>query len=213
MTDASWEGLYQGSPTVTGGNLIKDKWWRWWKVLPPLKYKFITADTAQKAKEIHDFTDFKAWGYGIDENLYLLDHLREKFESPELRQFAEIFYNKHNTKREKVGDPILRGIWIEDKSSGIGLIQEFERLSLNVNKIPRVKDKVERCNDCSPFIKAGRVYINVDIPDIDNTTKEAREFPDSDFDDDFDNLMNGIDVAFINQDSSNLLEAALEADN
>jgi len=43
MPQTSWESLYQGKPTVTGGNLFKDDWWEWYTKLPPIKYKFITA--------------------------------------------------------------------------------------------------------------------------------------------------------------------------
>jgi predicted phage terminase large subunit-like protein len=197
MDDESWESLYQGSPTVRGGNVIKDDWWKWWTALPQIKFKFITADTAQKDKEKHDWTDFKAWGYGEDGNIYLLDHLREKMTSPTLRRQAEIFYNKHDTQKENPDDPILRSMYIEDKSSGIGLIQELRELGCKVTEVPRTSDKFFRGQDAAPYIKAGRVFLNTSIPDISNTTKEAREFPNSEFDDDIDTVFTAIEVAFI----------------
>lgn len=209
----SWDSLYQGNPTIEGGNKIKDSWWQWWTILPPLKYKFITADTAQKKNTYNDWTDFKCWGFGIDENIYLLDHLREKMNAPELRRKAEIFYRKHDTPRLKVGDPVLRTMYIEDKSSGIGLIQELEEKNLKITPVPRDTDKITRCEDASPYIKAGRVFLNVEIPDVDNTTKEAREFPDSEFDDDLDTVFIAIEVAFINKSISGNLEAAMEAED
>lgn len=197
MDAGSWESLYQGSPSINGGDMIKDEWWEWWKVLPPLTCKFITADTAQKDKEKNDWTDFKAWGVGDDQKLYLLDHLRAKMQSPTLRREAEIFYNKHDTKKVKPTDPILRGMYIEDKSSGIGLIQELRRKGCKVVEVPRNLDKVFRVQDASPYIKAGRVLLNVNVPDVGNTTKEAREFPNSEFDDDLDTVITAIEVAFI----------------
>jgi len=193
-----WESLYQGNPTITGGNLIKDDWWRWWKVLPQIKWKFITADTAQKTKNQNDWTDFKAWGVGVDGNLYLLDHLRAKLEAPELRKQGEIFYKKHDTKRNEVLDPILRGMYIEDKSSGTGLLQEFRRKRMKVIEVPRNTDKMMRADDAIPFIQSGRVYFNTEIPHIDNTTKEAREFPNSQFDDDLDTVFTAIEIVYIN---------------
>ena len=212
-SEESWESLYQGNPTITGGNMVKDHWWKWWKVLPPIKFKFITADTAQKEKTHNDYTDFKCWGFGIDNNLYMLDHKRGKFEAPELRREAEIFYRKHDTKREKVGDPILRGMYIEDKSSGTGLIQELKRKRLKIYEVPRTKDKITRCEDASPYIEAGRVWLNTEIDDIGNTTKEAREFPNSEFDDDFDNVMLGIEIAFINKNITGSLKAAMSVED
>ncbi|RLB92831.1 MAG: hypothetical protein DRH26_05335 [Deltaproteobacteria bacterium] len=211
MAQSSWESLYQGNPTVTGGDLFKDHWWQWYTALPPLKYKFITADTAQKVKTRNDWTVMQCWGMGIDGRIYLIDKLREKFESPELRREAEIFYKKHDTLRSKVDDPILRAMYIEDKSSGTGLIQELRRKGLKIVEVPRHSDKYFRGEDAAPYIEAGRVVLNTDIPGIGNLTKEAREFPNGEFDDDIDTLMTAVEVAFINADRSNMLKAAMEA--
>ena len=197
MDDESWESIYQGSPTVRGGNIIKDEWWKWWTVLPAVRCYFITADTAQKEKVRNDWTDFKAWAYGYDGNIYLIDHLRAKMASPTLRKEGELFYKKHDVMKIEANDPILRAMFIEDKSSGVGLIQELRALNLKIEEVPRQADKFCRAQDAAPYIKAGRVYLNADISDVGNTTKEAREFPNSKFDDDFDCLLTAVEVAFI----------------
>ena len=212
MAPASWEALYQGNPVITGGNLFKDYWWGWWEVLPQLKYKFITADTAQKIKTQNDWTILQCWGYGIDDRIYLLDKIRNKFEAPDLRKEAEIFYRKHDTRRINLTDPILRGMYIEDKSSGTGLLQELGRKRMKVIEVPRHTDKYFRAEDALPYIEAGKVVLNVEISDVGNLTKEGREFPNGDFDDDIDTLMTAVEVAFINEDKGNLLQAAMEAD-
>jgi len=212
MPQTSWESLYQGKPTVTGGNLFKDDWWEWYTKLPPLKYKFITADTAQKIKRRNDWTVLQAWGMGIDGRIYLLDKMREKMQSPTLRREAEIFYRKHDTLRLNVDDPILRGMYIEDKSSGTGLIQELRKKRMKIIEVPRVADKYSRGEDAINFVQAGLVVLNTDIPGIGNLTKEAREFPNSENEDDIDTCMTAIEEAFINKDQSNMLKAAMEAD-
>lgn len=209
----SWESLYQCSPTVRGGNMVKDDWWKWWRVLPPIRYKFITADTAQKTKEQNDWTVFQLWGYGVDNNIYLMDRLRAKMGAPTLRREAEAFYATHDKPRVNLMDPVLRGMYIEDKSSGTGLIQELRAKKLKIVEIPRIKDKVLRAEDGIPYIESGRVYLNAAISGINNLTKEAREFPNSSFDDDFDTLLTAIEVAFINKNLSNSLKAAMEADD
>jgi predicted phage terminase large subunit-like protein len=211
MSQSSWEALFQGNPTVTGGNLFKDNWWQWYTKLPLIKYKFITADTAQKTKNQNDWTVFQCWGYGVDGKIYLLDKVREKFEAPELRREAEMFYNKHNTPRINVTDPVLRAMYIEDKSSGIGLIQELKRLHLKVKEVPRVTDKYLRGEDAAPYVELGNVVLNTSIPGVGNLTKEAREFPNGDFDDDIDTCMTAIEVTYINKDKSSMLKAAMEA--
>ena len=123
-----------------------------------------------------------------------------------------MFYNKHNIPKEKVNDPILRGMYIEDKSSGIGLLQELKAKRLKVFEVPRHTDKVFRAEDASPYVESGLVHLNTEIPGISNLTKEAREFPNGEFDDDIDTLMTAIEIAFINKNNHNMLLAAMEAD-
>ncbi len=211
MLPHSWNSLYQGKPTIVGGNLIKDNWWEWWRTGTslPIKFKFITADTAQKEKTKNDWTVFQCWGYGRDDRIYMLDKLRGKFDAPSLRHEAAIFYNKHNTPRKFKGDPILRGMYIEDKSSGTGLIQELKKKRMKVVEVKREIDKYTRYEDAGPEIQAGRVVLNTDISDIGNTTKEGREFPNSEFDDDIDTLFTAVEVAFLNKKVNSSLRAAM----
>jgi len=214
MFEPNWEALYQGNPTVSGGNLFKDSWWQWYdsKEMVPLKYKFIVGDTAQKEKEQNDWTVLQCWGMGIDGKIRLLDKVRARFDAPTLRVEAEAFYRKHNVPKQKVDDPTLRGMYIEDKSSGTGLIQELRKKGLNVVEVPRNKDKVLRGQDAAPYIKSGLVLLNTGVPDIGNTTKEAREFPNSAFDDDIDTLISAVEITYINETGENLLLAAMEAE-
>lgn len=211
LPQSSWESLYQGNPTITGGNKFKDNWWGWWKVLPPLDYKFITADTSQKAKDENDWNVFQCWGFHKQTGIYLLDKLRVKLEAPSLRREAEAFYRKHDKPRQIVTDPILRGMYIEDKASGIGLIQELKAKRLKIYEVPRNTDKNFRADDAAPFVEAGLVHLNTNIPGVGNLTSEARAFPNGEFDDDIDTLMTAVEVAFINKKSKNMLAAAMAA--
>ncbi len=208
----NWGSLYQCSPVVQGGNLFKDDQWMWWESLPPLKYKFIVADTAQKVKTINDYTCFQCWGYGVNGFIYLIDMFHAKLESPELRREAELFYNKHNTPRLNVGDPILRGFYIEDKSSGSGLIQELKRKNIKVYPVQRNIDKVFRSSDTIPEITASKVWLNTQVPHVEIITDEGREFPNGEYDDAIDTTMSAIEVAFLDKDPANLLQAAMEAE-
>jgi predicted phage terminase large subunit-like protein len=213
ITAESWESLCQGEPKVPGGKRIKDKWWKWCdnKTLPRFKFKFITADTAQKKKKRSDWTVFQCWGYGFDDRIYLIDRLRDKFEAPELRIEAELFYKKHNKPRINITDPVLRAMFIEDRSSGTGLIQELRKKRVKVVEIPRSEDKEIRCDDASPEIRAGRVVLNTDVEGVENIVNEASKFPDGEFDDDIDTTFTAIEVAFINGAVKTSLQAAMEA--
>lgn len=203
----NFEALYQQNPVIKSGNLFKYDWFKWWKTLPRIKYKFITVDTAQKTKEQNDYTVMQCWGYGIDDNLYLLDMKRGKYEAPQLRREAKTFYNKHDNTNLYGG--VLRYMYIEDKSSGSSLIQDFKADKMKIKAVPRNIDKVSRAYDTIPFIEAGRVYLNEDIESIDALTNEALAFPNGTHDDTLDPLMDAIDITMVQ--NVNPLVAAMQS--
>lgn len=191
----NFEALYQQNPVIKGGNRIKYEWFKWWRALPKLEFIFITVDTAQKTKEIHDYTVMQAWGISESKDIYLLDMIRGKFEAPQLRQTAKVFYKKWDTTALAT----LRKMYIEDKSSGSSLIQDLKADKMKIGDIQRNKDKVFRCDDLSPHIEAGRVYLNDDINGIQSLIDEALAFPNGKHDDTIDPMLDAIDIAMVSK--------------
>ena len=157
MDATSWLSLYQQTPIIVGGDIIRGEWFVRYDILPAIKYRKIYADTAQKTKEQNDYSVFECWGYGEDSKIYLLDLIRSKWEAPELKERAISFWNKHKAVE---GLGALREMVIEDKASGTGLIQSIK----HDGKIPvkaqqRNIDKLTRVQDVTPYIKSG--YVNV----------------------------------------------------
>ena len=165
-TDYVWSALYQQNPTVKGGDVFRAEWWQYYEALPPLVYRMIFADTAQKMKETSDYSVFQCWGMGTDGRIYLLDQIRGKWEAPELLDQATAFWDKWRPmgpNREHT-----RKIMIEDKVSGTGLIQQLasrkhdpsgNKGAIPVEGIQRNVDKVIRADDGAPQIKAGNVVL------------------------------------------------------
>lgn len=211
LSKPNWLALYQGSPVVEGGNLFKIHHFREWTKLPPIKYKFIVSDTAQRKKETNDFTNFQLWGYGFDGNIYLMDHINERMTAPELRRGAVNFWNLHSIKRVNINDPTSRKFWVESKSSGIGLLQELEEKQIPIGDLKHSTDKILRATDATPHIEAGKVYLNSQIRDVDIILDQAVQFPNGIFDDAIDNLMNAVEAAYILKDDMDDLLAAMEA--
>lgn len=194
LMGANFEALYQQNPVIKGGNLIKYDWFKWWTVLPNLTHLIITVDTAQKTKEINDYTVMQCWGVSKDSDIYLLDMIRDKFEAPQLRQTAKTFYNKWDNYKQDNRKVSLRKFYIEDKSSGSSLIQDLKQDKLKIGAIQRNTDKVSRVMDFSPHIEAGRVYLNENINDIQELINESLAFPNGKHDDAIDPMMDAIEL-------------------
>jgi predicted phage terminase large subunit-like protein len=185
--------LYQQEPLIVGGNLIKTQDFRRYSVVPKLKYRTIYADTAQKTKEHNDYSVLECWGYGEDNNLYLLDLIRGKWEAPELKRKALDFWNKHKADHAK-GE--LRHLKIEDAASGTGLIQDLKKShAIPIMGIIRIKDKYTRLLDILGYIEAGYVYLPDNAPFVNDFLTECEAFSADDthpHDDQVDPMMDAI---------------------
>ena len=191
----NFEALYQQNPVIKGGNIIKKDWFRWWSVLPDLNHIIITVDTAQKTKEINDYTVMQAWAIAENKDMYIIDMIRDKMEAPQLRQIAKSFYKKWDKFTHNGKQIALRYMYIEDKSSGSSLIQELKQEKLKIKDIQRARDKISRVMDFCPYIEAGKVFINENIPHVIDLVTEAASFPNAKYDDTIDPMMDAIEIS------------------
>lgn len=172
-------------------------------VLPkPFKYdyRFITADTAQKAKTHNDFTVFAHWGF-FGGKIYLLDMIRGKFEAPELRSKALSLINQAWAQNEDTTMGVLRSVFIEDKSSGTGLIQELaNKTPIRITPVPRGTDKFTRAMDVQAPQRGGCVVLPYGAPFNNEFIAEVASFTHDDthkHDDQTDVMMDAIEQAII----------------
>lgn len=153
---------YMQMPTLLEGNLFKSDWLIPYKAedLPGLRWRIITADTAQKVGQKNDFTVFQEWGLGVDGRAYFLDQVRGKFEAPELIKTALVFWRRAAERPTNVFGQ-LRCMGVEDKVSGTGLIQTLKRERIPVQPIERGhdKDKYTRALDVVSYFANGLVRV------------------------------------------------------
>lgn len=143
---------YMQRPVSIEGALFDMAGLKWWNELPPLDHYVMYADTAQKTGERNDYSVFQLWGQDYENGIYLVDQVRGKWEAPELEAMALAFWKKHLGKN-------IRGLKVEDKASGTGLIQSLRRKNIPVMAIPREKDKYTRGLDAAPWIATGMVHL------------------------------------------------------
>jgi len=194
---------FQQEPITLGGNIIKGEWFKYYRELPTLKRVFITADTAQKIKQSNDYSVFGVWGVA-DNGLYLVDMLRGKWEAPDLKQQALGLWNRFKV----VDDVACAGFYIEDKTSGTGLIQELQRHGLPIIPLQRGKgeDKLTRLQGVLDYIYAGKVFLPESRVDIVNPfLAECEAFTRDDshkHDDQVDVMVDAINILLL--DSSDI---------
>ncbi len=218
---------YQQEPVALGGNIIKGEYFVRYRELPKINWRKIFADTAQKAKEHNDYSVFEEWGMGDDGHIYLLDLLRGKWESPELRKRAIAFWEKCKARDvNKFGT--LRNLMVEDASSGTDLIQTLKLAPYNIpiKAIVRKsgmdknkgtggsRDKTTRVMDALPYIESRQVHIPEEASFTNEFVAECEEFsPDDthDFDDQVDPLLDAVQDML--QSGNKLKQWAQLADN
>jgi predicted phage terminase large subunit-like protein len=163
---------YQQEPIILGGQVIKRAYFRYYPVAKEYQYKriLIAADTAMKTKEYNDYSVFMAGCVTTDNKLHVLDMLRGKWEAPELEKMAVAIWNQF--KLYPVTGLTCNGFYIEDKASGIGLVQGLTaKYGIPVIGVPASTDKLTRAENVLPYIESGQVHLpenenynfNVDI--------------------------------------------------
>lgn len=143
--------------------------------------RFITADTAMKTNEYSDYTAIGAWGIAeLDGTWYLmlLDIDRDRIAVPDIEgrilSMAE--------------DWLCDEIVVEDRVSGIGIIQSLRRST----KIPVVAfnpgttDKVLRTSALQSIAKSCRFFANRKMKGYSEYLNELLAFPEGMFDDQVD---------------------------
>lgn len=175
--ERDWAALYQQSPTVDGGNILKKHWWKVWpegKKLPTCDHVFTSWDTAysDKAYKDNSHSAMTAWGvFWDDQNdrnaLILLKAWNGQVDYPELRAKAKEF------DKELEPDCHL----IEKKASGQSLIQDMKRIpNVRVRPYNPDKDKVTRAYSVQAMLESGQVY----VPDrrwAESLVEQVSQFP------------------------------------
>lgn len=188
-------GQLQQRPAPRGGGIIRIEWFKYWRNLPQLEFRVITADTAQKTAEANDYSVLQCWARSTVGHAIMIDQIRGKWEAPELLVQARSFWIKHlNSPIPIHQKATLRGMYVEDKVSGTGLIQTLRREGVPVLPLQRSKDKISRGHDASPFIESGNVLLPEDAPWLSDFLAEVESFPSGTHDDQIDPMLDAINL-------------------
>lgn len=153
---------YQQEPIILGGAVIKREWFGYYPINAKFEYVkiFIIGDTAMKVKEANDYSVFGVFGLTSNGKLHLLDLIRGKWESPDLKRQLVTLWNKW---KDGIDDCYCNAVYIEDKASGVGLIQELKATTgIPILGLEADKDKLTRVELALPSIEAGNFLLPQD---------------------------------------------------
>lgn len=129
--------------------LIKSIWWQKFDNNPTYSLLKVDCwDTAYRKNEENDYTVKTSWILS-HEGLFLYDYFKDRLNFPELKKQLIFEYDKNHP------DEIL----IEDKASGISLIDEMMQTGLPIRPIKVDSDKIARANAASIIFENNRVFI------------------------------------------------------
>ncbi len=182
-----WTAQFRGKPQPEGGGIIKTAWFKSYEdeELPNTFSRIVQIwDTAHKEKQRHDRSACLTIGQANNpRRYYLLDLYVARLSFPDLTRAAEAQYDKWEPDR----------VVIEDKSSGISLIQQLRRdTKVPIRAIKAIDDKVTRAHTVTGIMAAGQVLIPRHASWLADFLKEIGDFPSGAHDDIVDVLVHGL---------------------
>jgi predicted phage terminase large subunit-like protein len=157
---------YMGMPVGKGKAAMKSEYLRSYENIDEFKirYTFLTADTAATRETYSDPSVGCFWGVTMCGKLVLMDCIMDKWEVPDLIIAMREFWRKHYVFNPNRPSWKPQAFYIEDKSSGLFLNQQFLKDgTVIVRPVPRDgtanNDKFSRFLNTIPYFKSGKIYL------------------------------------------------------
>jgi predicted phage terminase large subunit-like protein len=172
MGSMDFGAQYQQEPIAAGGNLVKWEWFKFYDQRPLIDATdriIVSWDTALSAKELASFSACVVLQVR-GETAYVLEVIRERLEYPELRRKV---MEVHKLWRNRNYYALV----IENKGSGMSLIQDLQQQGIPAIAIDPVGDKVMRMNQQTARIEGRTVCLPKQAPWLDEFRREISAFP------------------------------------
>ena len=182
MSARTFSALYQQSPTIDGGNIIKEDWFQYisradFDYMRNNKYGNLNCpivffcDTAYTEKTSNDPTGIIG-ACMLGKNLYITSAVKVYKSFPRLISFMPDWVRTNGYAQGS-------SIRIEPKANGLSVIDQLrENTKLNITKTKTPSESKEtRLNTCSPFVESGRVYLVKDENWNEEFVNEVCGFP------------------------------------
>ena len=170
----AWSALYQCSPRVEGGNLVRRDWWRYYdpREVTGFATELISVDAAFKGNEDNDYVAITVWGK-LGSDYYLRYCLNRHMDFPQTVKTLRLVKQMY---------PRAMAVLIEDKANGTAVIQTLQREMFCIPVNPK-GGKEARVNAVSPAIESGHVFLPEGAPWVEDFVNQFSLFPAGSHDD------------------------------
>lgn len=169
----AWLSMYQGKPTIQGGNIFKRDWFKFYTEPPKMYQTIMSVDATFKDKKTSDFVAIGVWGKS-GTNVYLIDLINERLD------FVRTVDVIRNLKKKY---PEINMILIEDKANGSAIISTLQREIMGIVPVEPMGSKEARAYAIQPFIMAGNVHLPKDKLWVEDYLDQMMRFPKGRHDD------------------------------
>jgi predicted phage terminase large subunit-like protein len=192
MGSLDFSAQYQQRPIPVGGNLVKWSWFRFYDDPPvplPSDRIIVSWDTAMSSNELADYSACVVL-LVRGETVYVLDVYRARLDYPNLkRKVIEIDRRwRHST--------LIYALIVENKGSGMSLIQDLRDDGIHAIGILPEGDKIMRMSAQTARIEAGSVLLPKQAPWLDEFRREVLDFPAGRHSDQVDTFSQALKRAF-----------------
>ena len=192
MGSLMFAAQYQQDPIAEGGNLIKWQWFKFYDKPPTRNYSdriIVSWDTALSARDLASYSACVVLQVRGD-TVHVIDVFRERLDYPDLkRKVIEI----HKLWRNAAN---VYELVIENKGSGMSLIQDLRQERIDAIAVEPMGDKVMRMSAQSARIELGSVWLPKQASWLEEFRREILAFPAGRYSDQVDAFSQGLHRIF-----------------
>jgi predicted phage terminase large subunit-like protein len=183
----TWNALYMQNPVPDEGAYFTRSMFQRYEQAPELLEVYNTWDLAVGQKQQNDWSVGLKWGVDANDNIYILDLLRGRFDAAELADhILDMWKSTSRTQACGIEEGQIKltlGPFLERRVKERRL-HSFHQIPLK----PGRQDKVARARTIQGRMRQGQVYFPADAPWMDRLMDEMLSFPFGKHDDQVDVL-------------------------
>ncbi len=182
-----WSALYNQSPIIEGGNIVKEEDFRYYTSLP------FNVNLWREAYLVQSWDlSFKSTGKSYVVGVVLAKHGPDYYLVDIYRKKAGFLETKNAILKMSERYPHCRTILIEDKANGSAIISELKRKIPFIVPVQATASKDERLHSVAPIIESGNFLLPAGHPLTKVVVDEMTSFPNAENDDITDAISQGL---------------------